>query len=153
MKILNHRKISNITWLSELLRNRVFICILDGEGCCCHLRAARTVLRYTPSSDYPQGVRGDECEMQIEGGGAVRRTALEAGVPNVNTDGVEDTFCAPGGVGGTVCSPVLLEEKYSFVPRVIVDGWLAIGGDHVGLNRQGWKREIIRRVRLMLEVE
>ena len=76
-------------------------------------------------------------------GGGVGRTALEAGVPKMNTDGVE----------GTVCSPILLEEKYSFVPRVIVDGWLASGGDHVGLHRRGWKREMIGRVRLMVDVE
>ena len=95
--------------------------------------------------DHHRGVGegGVNVKGKLGEGGGVGRTALKAGVPKMNTDGVE----------GTEYSPVLLEERYLFVPRVIADGKLASGGDHVGLHRRGWKREMIGRVRPTLEVE
>ena len=118
-----------------MLRSRAFIRIPD-----------------TSSRDHRQGVGegGLNVKGKLKEMGGVGRTALEEGVPKMNTDGIEGTVCAPGGVGGTVCSPILMEEKYLFGPRAIADGWLASGGDHVGLHRRGWKREMIGRARQML---
>jgi len=121
----------------------------DRLGCCVVARSFASRIR-PETIARGLGKGGLNVKAKLKERGGVGRTALEAGVPKMNTDGVGSTVCAPDGVGGTVCSPILLEEKYLFVPRAIADGWLASGGDHVGLHRRGWKRETIGRARQML---
>ena len=83
----------------------------DRLGCCVVARSFASRIR-PETIARGLGKGGLNVKGKLKERGGVGRTALEAGVPKMNTDGVGGTVCAPDGVGGTVCSPILMEEKY-----------------------------------------